>query len=262
MIDSSQAKPDTGVGGASLLPPPAAPVSAWDCISGDSGLISMESSTNSVDSVSSQLSSGLKLTEQQNTNIDAQRLSAVVNVFDPLSQGSDGSAGDRSESSSGAEGSGTPEHVFTPRNKPGKESVNREVYDKQGARPKVTPGGQFLNNNPKIQLQVNDQDVKREGEGGYQAVRFTVEDQDAGLHMEGKNNNNDSKVKVNGEVIVTVETDSKFDSAGQKKGPEETGSGRKSEVRRVLCVKYFSLNVVMGRYQKCVNWEVANAKPF
>ena len=68
----------------------------------------------SVDSLTRDMSNGLKLTEQQNFNIDANRLSTTLSIFDPLSE----SSSDPTPEDSGVEvvsgQSGDSDVVFSP----------------------------------------------------------------------------------------------------------------------------------------------------
>lgn len=79
-----------------------------------------------LDTLSTEVSEGLKLTEQQNVNIDANRLSGILNFLDPLLP--EGAAESLGRSRSSTEGSG----IAMLRNNP----LTRLLFNEQGARPK------------------------------------------------------------------------------------------------------------------------------
>ena len=102
----------------------------------------------SIDMLANEVSEGLKLTEQQNVNIDANRLSGlagVLNLLDPLlPDGASESLG-MSRARSSTEGSG----IALLRNNP----FTRLLFNEQGARPKTVAA------TPRISLQVNNHEV-------------------------------------------------------------------------------------------------------
>ncbi len=94
--------------------------------------------------------SGLKLMEQQNVNIDANRLSAAISLFDPLCL--------TSESSTDPDPLDESSMKVCPVSEPPCENViqrplpiSRHSYDESGARPKIPHSGQA--SNPRISVQ-------------------------------------------------------------------------------------------------------------
>ncbi len=83
-----------------------------------------------VDVLANELSDGMKLTEQQNFRLDAQRLSAVVSVFDPLLQESS------TENLRRLSAPGLATDVLAGATT---ANLNRLSYNEYGARPKILP---------------------------------------------------------------------------------------------------------------------------
>ncbi len=117
----------------------------------DSGIPATPS--DSMDTLSESMAGGLKLTEQQNTHIDAHRLSsAAITLFDPLMQESstdpddiDPLSGPSPEASIGPRGS-------NPFNN------NPQSYNDQGARPKI-PNHLHNSMPPRISVQSSEAEV-------------------------------------------------------------------------------------------------------
>ncbi len=114
----------------------------------DSGIPATPS--DSMDALTESMGGGLKLTEQQNTHIDAHRLSsAAITLFDPLMQESSTDPDDIDPLSGPA-----PEAPIGPR---GTNPFNNNSYSDQGARPKIP--NHLQTSMPRISVQSSETEV-------------------------------------------------------------------------------------------------------